>query len=238
MNMKTIWYACLVSVLLVANVCVAQDSYQDWQYTVEVDEFDDSETHFISVGGSELLRLSGGEGPVPGVLCTDSLAYLFLKLQKFFAGDENDEIIVQLRVDEGEPYRDYWTLSTTGQVQTALPIRNLPIRMRRYSNQPERLASSIAGLSNPLEDMPQIINEIIQGIELRIAVTDPHDNERLASRVSLAGFSEAFSRLPCSDDYFPLYRAAEESGQTRRETRECLLDLERPITDCLPEDNL
>lgn len=88
---------------------------------------------------------------------------------KYLGGDRDDDIQVQMRVDDNERYGPrYW-----------------------------RLEADHRHAWMPLSDVPNLVEEMRNGIRLLIRVTDPLDGESITQAVSLRGFSAALKKLPC-----------------------------------------
>ena len=187
MNTKMICQACLLLVVLAVNVCEAQD----WHYVPSVNEFTDKDEGLVTLTDGAIIQKSqttgGVQWPIPSFVCVPTaltgatvVPTIYVNFGKSFAGNSDNEVIVQIRVDGGEAYRGFWDLHEPG-----------------FFGMSDR-----AWIRARNQDVRRLLREMYEGNELLIGVTDPLDGEQLTARLDLSGFSEALEQLPCFQEFW------------------------------------
>ena len=158
-----------VAILIACPTPAVTQTQGAWVYDTAKDEMTDELRFFLSrdsrptystrgdlVTGTLVWRCSAAEG-----------REIFILLDKYFAGDADDQVLVETRFDSSSPSESVgWNLSTT----------------RR-------------GVFMPEEVIPTFTDRVRGSNRLLVRVTDPPDGEAITYSFNLVGFTSAYRRL-------------------------------------------
>lgn len=154
----------LRKMLIASFAMFSSISYAEWMYAEQKDPFNDNDRSYIH---ADLMYETDEELYIQARCDFDGLNIALG--HRYLAGDSDDEVRVQMRVDQNEPHGPrYWSLN------------------------PDNESSWM-----PMRDVPNMIAQMKLGTRLVIRVVDPHDGDTLDQSVSLAGFSAAVEKLSC-----------------------------------------
>lgn len=153
--------------VLHAQASVVQREFEEGDFSVSIaqDAMTDANNSFI-------LSIADNEEGGLGWKCMDDGLNVILVIGTYYAGDEDDDILVQYRFDEAEPDpQEYWTLLSGKEMAY--------IRM-----------DQVAGFTARALEAHRVV----------VRAIDPYDNETRTFVVSMRGLDRALRNLPCATE--------------------------------------
>lgn len=155
----------LVPSVLHAQATVVQREFEEGDFSVSIaqDALTDANSSFI-------LSIANNEEGALGWKCMEDGLNVILVIGTYYAGDEDEYIVVQYRFDqeEAEP-EEYWALLSGNEMAY--------IRMDR-----------VAGFTQ----------RALQARRIVVRAVDPYDNETRTFVVGTRGLEQALRNLPCA----------------------------------------
>jgi hypothetical protein len=155
----------LVPSALHAQASVVQREFEEGDFSVSIahDALTDANSSFI-------LSIAENEEGGLGWKCMEDGLNVILVIGTYYAGDEDDDIIVQYRFDQAEPEpQEYWALLSGKEMAY--------IRMDRVAAFTARALTS---------------HRVV------VRAVDPYDNETRTFVISMRGLDRALRNLPCA----------------------------------------
>jgi len=149
----------------VAVITLSSAAYGGWEYNHSKDPFDDTDRSAITPSWD----MYGREDLLVIVVSCQFDGLNILLSHTYMAGDLDEEVRVEMRVDQSQAY---------GPKNWSLTLDN-------------------EGSYMPISDVPIMIAQLKAGNRLIMRVVDPVDGETLNQSVSLVGFGAAVKKLSC-----------------------------------------